>query len=234
LFVSSLLFLGCPMTIDPFTERGALGPEATAAMGEAFDAACEKLRSTSEPEVIRERIARLIIGAASRGELDPIRLRKAALAGFTIFRPRGLNARNCAFRSSWNAQLRVGSPEISQTLRARAHLPEVEASVPSPWLSNLIRAGVAPRILTPAPAICQDGVKFHHQASMVMGVGTGGMAPTASTAKSTSASGADRAPIAGGRFSPYCSVTCGGGTRRADFALSAHGLRYSRRSPHSQ
>jgi hypothetical protein len=35
------------MTIDPFTERGAFGPEATAAMGEAFDAACEKLRSTS-------------------------------------------------------------------------------------------------------------------------------------------------------------------------------------------
>jgi hypothetical protein len=33
---------------------------------------------------------------------------------------------------------------------------------------------VAPRILTPAPAICRDGVKFHHQASMVMGVGTGG------------------------------------------------------------
>jgi hypothetical protein len=31
---------------------------------------------------------------------------------------------------------------------------------------------VASRILTP-PAICRDGVKFHHQASMVMGVGTG-------------------------------------------------------------
>jgi hypothetical protein len=61
-------------------------------MGEAFDAACEELRCTSQPKVFRELIARLIIAAASRGELDSIRLRKAAMAGFTIFRPRGLPA----------------------------------------------------------------------------------------------------------------------------------------------
>jgi hypothetical protein len=58
-------------------------------MGEAFDAACNELHCTSQPEVIRELIARLIVAAASRGELDPIRLRMVALAGFTIFRPRG-------------------------------------------------------------------------------------------------------------------------------------------------
>jgi hypothetical protein len=80
------------MPIGRFTQQGAFGPEATAAMGQAFDAACEELRCTSQPEVIRELIARLIIAAASRGELDPIRLRKVALAGFTIFRPRGLPA----------------------------------------------------------------------------------------------------------------------------------------------
>jgi hypothetical protein len=80
------------MAIDLFTEQGAFGFEATAAMGEAFDAACDELRCTSQPEVIRELIARLILAAASRGELDPIRLRKVALAKFTIFRPRGLLA----------------------------------------------------------------------------------------------------------------------------------------------
>jgi hypothetical protein len=78
------------MAIDLFTEQGAFGPEATAAMGEAFDATCEELRCTSQPEVIRELIAGLIIATATHGELDPIRLRMRALAGFTIFRPRGL------------------------------------------------------------------------------------------------------------------------------------------------
>jgi hypothetical protein len=34
------------MPIDPFTQQGAFGPEATAAMGHAFDAACEELRCT--------------------------------------------------------------------------------------------------------------------------------------------------------------------------------------------
>jgi hypothetical protein len=80
------------MPINSFTEQGAFGPEATAAMGEAFDAACDELLCTSQPEVIRELIAGLIIATASRGEVDPIRLRMIALAGFTIFRPRGLPA----------------------------------------------------------------------------------------------------------------------------------------------
>jgi hypothetical protein len=80
------------MPIKPFTQQGAFGPESTAAMGAAFDAACEELRCASQPEVIRELIAKLIIAAASRGELDPIRLRMMALAGFTIFRPRALPA----------------------------------------------------------------------------------------------------------------------------------------------
>ena len=84
------------MPINPFTQQGAFDPEATAAMGEAFDAACDELHCTSQPEVIRELIARLIIAAASRGEFDPIRLRMAALAGFTMFRPRGLPASDTA------------------------------------------------------------------------------------------------------------------------------------------
>jgi hypothetical protein len=87
------------MRVSSFTEQGAFEPEATAAMGEAFDAACDELHYTSQPEVIRELIARLIIQAASRGELDPIRLRMVALAGFTIFRPRGLPASATAVKA---------------------------------------------------------------------------------------------------------------------------------------
>jgi hypothetical protein len=46
----------------------------------------------TQPEAVRELIATLIIMAASRGELDPIRLRMVALAGFAICRPRELAA----------------------------------------------------------------------------------------------------------------------------------------------
>jgi hypothetical protein len=76
------------MLIDPSTKHSVFEPEATAAMGEAFDAACEELHCTGQPEVVRELIARLVIDAASRGELDPVRLRMVALAGFAICRPR--------------------------------------------------------------------------------------------------------------------------------------------------
>jgi hypothetical protein len=99
------------MPIDPFTQQGAFGPEATAATGHAFDAACEELRCTTQPEVIRELIARLIIGAASHGEIDPIRLRMVALAGFTIFRPRGLPGADTA-----NAALQSNVTRIFRTL----------------------------------------------------------------------------------------------------------------------
>jgi hypothetical protein len=71
------------MPINSFTGQGAFDPEATAAMGEAFDAACEELDCTTQPEVMRELIATLIIAAASRGELDPVRLRMVAVAGFS-------------------------------------------------------------------------------------------------------------------------------------------------------
>jgi hypothetical protein len=75
------------MPINPFREQGAFEPEATAAMGGAFDAACDELHCTSQPEVVREIIAGLIVAAAKRGELDPVRLKIAALAGFAIALP---------------------------------------------------------------------------------------------------------------------------------------------------
>jgi len=72
------------MPISPFTEQGVFEPEATAAMGEAFDAACKELHCATRAEVVRELVATLIIAAASQGELDPVRLRTTALTGFAI------------------------------------------------------------------------------------------------------------------------------------------------------
>ena len=67
------------MPINPWIEPNVFGPEATAAMGEAFEAACKELHDAGEPEVPRTLIAKRIITGASRGELDPVRLRTLAL-----------------------------------------------------------------------------------------------------------------------------------------------------------
>ena len=72
------------MPIDPSLEQGVFGPEATAAMGEAFDTAFKQLHCVGQPEVVRELIAKRIIASASKGELDPARLRRAALSGLAL------------------------------------------------------------------------------------------------------------------------------------------------------
>jgi hypothetical protein len=73
------------MPIDPLTE-GAFGPEATAAMGEAFDAACNELCAVGELQRVRKLLAQRIIAAACKGDLDPVRLRSAALSGLPLSR----------------------------------------------------------------------------------------------------------------------------------------------------
>jgi hypothetical protein len=52
------------MPID--LEHSAFEPEATAAMGEAFEAACNELRDIGERELVRKLIAKRIIAAAQR------------------------------------------------------------------------------------------------------------------------------------------------------------------------
>jgi len=69
------------MPILSFTGPGAFGPEALAAMGEAFEAALKELHDTGRLNVVLEVIAGRIIAAARTGERDPVRLRAAALAG---------------------------------------------------------------------------------------------------------------------------------------------------------
>jgi hypothetical protein len=60
-------------------DQEAFGPEAIAAMSEAFEAARIELRDTGQPELVLEIIAERIIAAARTGERDPVRLREAAL-----------------------------------------------------------------------------------------------------------------------------------------------------------
>ena len=59
----------------------ALGPETTAAMGEAYEAALKDLHDTGQPQIVRDVIAERIVAAAKLGERDPVRLQEAALAG---------------------------------------------------------------------------------------------------------------------------------------------------------
>ena len=57
---------------------GALDPEATRLMGEAFDAVCAQFFSLSKND--QEAVADRIVKEARSGERDPIRLRNAGMA----------------------------------------------------------------------------------------------------------------------------------------------------------
>jgi hypothetical protein len=72
------------MPTNPFREQGAFEPEATAVMGEAFDASCEELCEVGQLQMVRKLIAQRIIAAARKGELDPVHLRSAALSGLPL------------------------------------------------------------------------------------------------------------------------------------------------------
>ncbi len=68
---------------------GVFEPEATALMGEAFDAACKELHFPKH-KWVRELVATRIIAAARSGALDPGRLRSFALVGMShIMAPSG-------------------------------------------------------------------------------------------------------------------------------------------------
>ena len=63
-------------------EDGIFDSEATAMLGKAFEAACEELHFPEDKSILLL-VARRIIAAARRGELDPLRLRSAAVAGMS-------------------------------------------------------------------------------------------------------------------------------------------------------
>jgi hypothetical protein len=72
------------MLIDPSLEQGVFVPEATAAMARAFEAACKELHDIGGLPMVRKVVAERIIAAARRGELDPVRLRTAALSWIIV------------------------------------------------------------------------------------------------------------------------------------------------------
>jgi hypothetical protein len=85
--VSAPTFSGVgAMPIDPSLEQGAFGPEVTTAMGEAFEAACKELCAVGQLQMVRKLVAQRIIAAVRKGELDPVRLRAAALNGLPLAR----------------------------------------------------------------------------------------------------------------------------------------------------
>src|SRR5260370_42690217 len=92
------------MPIDPSLEHGVFEPEATAVMGEAFEAACRELHGGGDPEV-RKLIAKRIFGAASRGELFPVRFWGAALSGVSITHKLGAQRRRV-----WEKGVTRGAP----------------------------------------------------------------------------------------------------------------------------
>jgi hypothetical protein len=58
-------------------------PEATAAMGEAYETAIAALQDDAKSALtVRERIAKRIMRAAYAGEIDQERLRQSGLSGF--------------------------------------------------------------------------------------------------------------------------------------------------------
>jgi len=83
---------------DSYLRDGAFMPEATAAMAEAFESACCGLR-VARTSNGRALVATLIIAAARRGEIDPGRLRLAAIAGFSTARLRALRRRAATGRA---------------------------------------------------------------------------------------------------------------------------------------
>jgi hypothetical protein len=66
----------------PLSRNDAFTPEATHAMGEAFDLACRVLGQL--PPTVKETIANRVIREASSGERDANRLFTTALKGMTI------------------------------------------------------------------------------------------------------------------------------------------------------
>jgi hypothetical protein len=72
------------MPIDPSLEQGVFVPEATATMGQAFEAACKELHDVGRLPMVRKIVALRIIAAARSGELDPVRLRTAGLSWIIV------------------------------------------------------------------------------------------------------------------------------------------------------
>jgi len=67
------------MPITAFLHETPFDPEATRAMGVAFESACESLGLTDRADELTGLVAREIIEAARAGERDPVKLHEAVM-----------------------------------------------------------------------------------------------------------------------------------------------------------
>jgi hypothetical protein len=70
------------MPITPYLGSKVFEPEATRAMGKAFEKVCRRLGLSLRRDVMTESVAKVIIELADAGETDPERLYQRALAHF--------------------------------------------------------------------------------------------------------------------------------------------------------
>jgi hypothetical protein len=68
--------------LEFFRPNESFDPEAVKAIGKAYDMAIAALHDRGQPDIVREVIARRIIKAAQKGELDPAKLCAVALSAF--------------------------------------------------------------------------------------------------------------------------------------------------------
>lgn len=72
------------VSILPFIRpRTAFDDQTTRLLGEVYDAVCADLPDTSQPDIVREIVARRIIEAAKKGERDPARLRDVGIVALS-------------------------------------------------------------------------------------------------------------------------------------------------------
>jgi hypothetical protein len=71
-------------TVIPFFKDASFDPETTHVMAQAFERACVVLQSSSQPELVREIIAKRIIEVAQPGERDPEKLCVRALKALGV------------------------------------------------------------------------------------------------------------------------------------------------------
>ena len=71
-------------TINPFIREATFGPEVLAAMGDAFERACEASGRAGEPSFVQEVLATCVIMLAKTGERHPQVLCDRALEGLGL------------------------------------------------------------------------------------------------------------------------------------------------------
>jgi hypothetical protein len=74
--------MGREMPIAPYLRGKVFDPDATSAMGMAFEKACRRLGLSLTRDAMTESVARVIVDLAEAGETDAERLYQRALAHF--------------------------------------------------------------------------------------------------------------------------------------------------------